>query len=227
MVIIGLFLFTYNICSRDILAPSVLCCIMYVISIMFAILNIQNWGIDYQVKTFVIMIVAVVSFIIPSLFFYLRSNWRIGYNDKQTNLEIIKIDNKILILCLIVDIVITIYYFKEVYRISLIGGNPFGIAGMFSYYRMYTANNSDAEGLSTLANQFLKLGRSFGFVSLFIFVYNTQISSNIKRDKMLIPFVILTAIQNIIGGGRGYILWLINFIYYKYEKEPVEKAYIT
>ena len=64
-------------------------------------------------------------------------------------LEIIEFDKGILIGCLIVDILISIYYFREVYRISLIGGNPLGIAGMFSYYRMYTANNADAEGLST------------------------------------------------------------------------------
>lgn len=28
---------------------------------------------------------------------------------------------------------------------------------------------------------------------------------------MLIPFVILAALQNVIGGGRGYILWLVCF----------------
>ena len=57
----------------------------------------------------------------------------------------------------------------------------------------------------------LKLGRSFGFVALFIFMYNNQIDKNIKRDKLLIPFIILAALQNIIGGGRGYILWLVCF----------------
>lgn len=203
-----LFLTAYIINKQDLLAPSVLCCMMYVVCIMFAILNIKNWGIDYSEKTFLIMAIAMISFIIPSIFFNIKND---NANDKYyNNIEVLTVDNKILTVCLVVDIIISIYYFKEVYRISLIGGNNMGYAGMFTYYRIYTATNADAEGMSTLANQFLKLGRSFGFVSVFIWMYNTQISPNLKRDKLLIPFVILTALQNVIGGGRGYILWLVS-----------------
>ena len=211
IVTIILFLSTYYICNRDILAPSVLCCIMYIISIMFAVLNIKNWGIDYQTKTFGIMVTAIIAFIIPSLLFYIRPSMAKSKRNDNTSLTAIVCDNKILIICLIIDILITAYYFKEVNRISILGGNNMGVAGMFSYYRFYTANNADAETLSTLANQMLKLGRSFGFVALFIFMYNNQIDKNMKRDKLLIPFIILAALQNIIGGGRGYILWLVCF----------------
>lgn len=52
IVTIILFLSTYYICNRDILAPSVLCCIMYIISIMFAVLNIKNWGNRLSNKNF-------------------------------------------------------------------------------------------------------------------------------------------------------------------------------
>ena len=203
-----IFMLAYLINKRDLLAPSVLCSMIYVICIMFTVLNQKAWGIEYSDKAFCVMIIMILSFVLPSFFFNIGRNR--GRMNSDYELEIIRFDKGIIIVCLVVDILISIYYFKEVYRISIIGGNPFGIAGMFSYYRMYTANNIDAEGLSTLANQFLKLGRSFGFTALFILMYNNQINRNIKRDYWLIPFVVLTAIQNIIGGGRGYILWLIS-----------------
>ncbi len=203
-----IFMLAYLINKRDLLAPSVLCSMIYVICIMFTVLNQKSWGIEYSDKAFCVMIIMILSFVLPSVFFNIKNN-KVGIQSDY-ELEIIEFDKGILIGCLIVDILISIYYFREVYRISLIGGNPLGIAGMFSYYRMYTANNADAEGLSTLANQFLKLGRSFGFTALFILMYNNQIDRNIKRDYWLIPFVVLTALQNIIGGGRGYILWLVS-----------------
>ena len=164
-----IFILAYLINKRDLLAPSVLCSMIYVICIMFTVLNQKAWGIEYSDKAFCVMIIMILSFVLPSLFFNIGRNR--GRMNSDYELEIIRFDKGIIIVCLIVDILISIYYFKEVYRISIIGGNPFGVAGMFSYYRMYTANNIDAEGLSTLANQFLKLGRSFGFTALFILMY--------------------------------------------------------
>ena len=107
IVTIILFLSTYYICNRDILAPSVLCCIMYIISIMFAVLNIKNWGIDYQTKTFGIMVTAIIAFIIPSLLFYIRPSMAKSKRNDNTSLTAIVCDNKILIICLIIDILIT------------------------------------------------------------------------------------------------------------------------
>lgn len=206
--IIVLFFITYIVCNKDILAPSVLACIMYIVCTMFAIINIKSWNIVYQTKTCIIMIVGIISFVIPS-FLYCKRIKKNG-NDFKEPLKIIKADKKVLYFLIILDVVITLFYIKEVYRISIIGGNNLGIFGMAYYYRIYTAMNSEAETLSTLMNQFLKVGRALGFVSIFIFSYNTVIDKNFKRDKIYLIFVILTALQNLIGGGRGYILWLIS-----------------
>ncbi len=203
---IFLLIITYMLCNRDILAPSVLAMIMYIISISFAIINIKAWGIDYSFKTFVVMAVGLIGFVIPCLFFCERKRV-----NTAINLNPINVDKNIMIFLLLIDIVITIFYVKEVYEISIIGGNNLGFFGMAYYYRTYTAVNSDAESLSTLMNQMLKIARAMGFTSIFVLAYNSQFKiKNQKVNKYLIIIVLLTAIQNLIGGGRGYILWLIG-----------------
>lgn len=211
LFVIMLFFLSYIICNRDILAPAVLTCIMYIISIMFAMINIKAWNIEYQTKTCIIMIIGIISFIIPSILYYKKSNtlnYKENLEDKP--LKVITTDNKIIYILLVLDVIITIFYIIDVYKISLIAGNNLGILGMSYYYRTYTAMNSDVETLSTIMNQFLKIGRSLGFVAIFIFSYNTIIDKDFKKHKIYLCFVVLTALQNLIGGGRGYILWLIG-----------------
>ena len=169
-LVIFLFFVAYIISKKDLLAPSILTCIMFIICIMFAMINIKAWNIHYQLKTFLIMLAGIISFIIPSIFF--RDKIDNDYNADETPLKPLIPDKKILIICLLMDIIITVFYIRDVYKISLLGGNNMGIAGMSYYYRIYTAMNSDAETLSTLMNQFLKFGRALGFVSIFIYAYN-------------------------------------------------------
>lgn len=208
LILIFLLIISYNLCGKDILAPSVLTCAVFIISVLFAIININYWGINYSFKTFIIMLVGILSFVIPGYFFYKKNN-KIENSTKEFFLKkhIIKPDKKIVFLLLVIDILTTFFYIKEVYRISIIGGNDMGLFGMASYYRYYVAGSNEAEKLSVLMNQFLKLSNALGFVSIFILSYNSQIERNFKRDRALIVFVFIALIQNILGGGRGYMLW--------------------
>ena len=209
VLLVFLLIISYNLCNKDILAPSVLTCGVFIISISFALININYWGINYTSKTFIIMLVGILSFVIPGYFFNANSIKNSDKLKKFFNYDhIIKPDKKILFLLLIIDIVITIFYIKEVYRISIIGGNNIGYFGMASYYRSYTAMSSEAEQLSTFLNQLLKLSRALGFVSIFVIAYNSQIKKSFKRDMVLWIFILIAVLQNILGGGRGIMLWL-------------------
>ena len=110
-----IFMLAYLINKRDLLAPSVLCSMIYVICIMFTVLNQKSWGIEYSDKAFCVMIIMILSFVLPSVFFNIKNN-KVGIQSDY-ELEIIEFDKGILIGCLIVDILISIYYFREVYRI--------------------------------------------------------------------------------------------------------------
>lgn len=209
IVLIILVTISYNLCGKDILAPSVLGCAVYIVSIIFAIINIDYWGINYSFKTFIIMLVGILSFVIPGFFFYKKNTNNDQSFRKFFSKENIIIPNKtIIFIFLIIDLLITAVYIKEVYRISIIGGNNRGYLGMASYYRSYTAMSNESEQISTFLSQLLKVSRALGFVSIFIIFYNSQIKRSFNRDKILWLFVLLTIIQNIIGGGRGVMLWL-------------------
>ena len=204
-----LLFFSYNICGKDILSPSVLACAFYIVSFAFAIINIKYWGINYSFKTFIIMLIGILSFVAPGYFFYNKNKENDNGTKEYFSKEyIIKPDKKIIYFFLITDIIITFFYIKEVYRISIIAGNDMGFFGMPSYYRGYTAMNYDAEQISTFLNQLLKISKVLGFVSIFILSYNSQIEMDLKRDRLLLIFVLITIIHNIFGGGRGIMLWL-------------------
>lgn len=209
ITLIILLVISYFLCGKDILAPSVLTCAVYIISILFAIINIEYWGINYSPKTFIIMLIGILCFVIPGIMLYKKNNNNEVLFGKFFSEEyLIKPDKKIVFFLLIIDLIITFFYIKEVYRISIIGGNNIGYLGMASYYRSYTAMSNESEQISTLLSQFLKISRALGFVSIFILSYNSQIKKCFKRDIVLWIFVLITIIQNILGGGRGVMLWL-------------------
>lgn len=204
---------TYLLSNKDLLSPAVLMCIMFIVCIGFAIINIKNWNIHYQVKTFVIMLGGIASFVVASFPFYYLDGKKRSSSVKpftQEKIKAIKVDKKIVTLFTLLDLFIVFIYAKEVMRISVIGGNRLGLRGASFYYRNYTAMNSDAETVSTTLNQFLKLSRAFGYVSIFILAYNSQSEIGLKGSLCLIPMVLLGIIQNLIGGGRGLMLWYLS-----------------
>lgn len=210
--------FSYIFFNKDIASPSVIICSMFIICVSFAVYNVDNWKIDYQFKTCMILVLGVLSFLITglivnSIFIVNRRNNVKTYNNNKffdNELKLYYVDKKIIFIFLVIDIVTTFFYFKEVYRISLVAGNDFGYLGMMSYYRGYVAYDSSAEGMSTLLTQFIKLCTAFGFVSIYILVYNSIVKRDFKRDGYLIIFVLLSMMQTVLGGGRGTILWLFS-----------------
>ena len=154
------------------------------------------------------MLIGVLSFVIPGYFFYNKNNKNVSKTKDILNERLIEPDKKIMYFLSIVNIIITFVYIKEVYRISVIGGNDMGFLGMASYYRNYTAMDFESEQISTFLSQLLKISKALGFVSMFIISYNSQIKRSFKRDKILWIFVLIAIIQNIFGGGRGIMIWL-------------------
>ena len=69
-----IFMLAYLINKRDLLAPSVLCSMIYVICVMFTVLNQKSWGIEYSDKAFCVMIIMILSFVLPSVFFNIKNN---------------------------------------------------------------------------------------------------------------------------------------------------------
>lgn len=216
-----LLMFSYIVFDRDILSPSVVMCAMYMICICLAISNIDTWDIEYHFNTYIIVTLGMLSFIIAGLFITYTKKVNVSLSDSRSNVttylsklnynsHVIIVDKFVIIIFLLVEIITTIIYFPEIYRISIIGGNTLGYSGMMTYYRNYTSYNVDVENISVILSQFIKLCRGIGFVSLFIFVNNTIVNKNIKRDLYLVILTLLTIIQMLLSGGRGGVLWMVS-----------------
>lgn len=207
-IVILLFIATFFMSKGDLLSPAVLFCMIFLICISFALINIKAWNIDYHPETFGIMMAGIGSFVLVSIPFYIiEANTDVGRAPIKREYHAIIPDKKIIWLFVIADVVITIIYMREVTRISMLGGNNMGLAGASFYYRNYTSMNSDAENVSTLLNQFLKLSRALGFVSIFLLAYNSQSLEKNRGCYSLSILVTFSMIQSLIGGGRGLLLW--------------------
>lgn len=209
-----LFIATFFMSKGDLLSPAVLLCMVFLICMGFALVNVEAWNIDYHFKTFGIMLAGIGSFVLASIPFYaVELNADVGAHSVNREYHAIRPNNMIVWLFIIVDIAITIIYIREVMRISVLGGNSMGLAGASFYYRNYTSMNSDAESVSTLLNQFLKLSRALGFVSIFLLAYNSRSVEKNKGCHSLLLLVVFGVLQSLIGGGRGLLLWYVGMAF--------------
>ena len=208
---------SYIINRGDIMAPSILLCLGYIISVLSAIYNIDNWNIKLHLNTYCVIILGILAFAFTEWIVKLADmkNKNITKLSLTKNKEI-QIKTYKIILVIIFDIVILLLYFKEVYRISLLGGNTGGIANMMTAYRNITSYSTtliEGQGLNGIVSFLTKGVYVSAYVFLFVFINNViyakqKISKNIKY---LIP-IILYIIQTFLSGARIYFMYIATAI---------------
>lgn len=211
VLITGLALYVY---TKELLFPPVLVCVIYLICIFFCIINIDNWNITFHWNTFILIYVGIITFSITSLISYNIQKKATKKKNKvksNVNLNIKKIclSNFIFIPLFVVGVILSYLLFREVYRISILGGNTQGIFGMITYYRNYTAYNMNSEDISTFLEMFVQFYRALGFVSIFAIIFNL-----VNYKKMSYKYLVLlvfSIFNGIIMGGRALIIWQVTF----------------
>ena len=109
----------------DILAPSVVLCVMFIISTLFCSFNVVNWNIDYSINSVFILSIGLFFFcfteIIISIFCKEKKS-RSMYSEQCLH-ECIVIDNAKSILTIIFGVALLLWLYSETMRIARIGGN--------------------------------------------------------------------------------------------------------
>lgn len=117
-----LWLSAFVLSQKDILAPSVMMCNMFVISTGFALINIDNWEVDYHIETFFIISTGILVFLMGVFISHLIfqnvqmnvSPYKTGKNVNYNNGQI-QTWKLVIILCM--GIVSIIWYYFEIRRI--------------------------------------------------------------------------------------------------------------
>ena len=108
-----MFLLTYYLCGRDLLAPPIIMTGMFLIGSVFAVANAIEWQIDYSFKAYLIIVTGIIVFDIPFFVYYQFSLKR------QSELKICKeyiihIDKWKVILTISLDLLLLFLYYKSV-----------------------------------------------------------------------------------------------------------------
>lgn len=205
--IIILFIVSYFV-SRDVFHPMCLICLAFFLSVFCAILNIQNWEINLSIKTTMIILVGLISFIIPGIILYKKNN---NSNNKIENANIIKYSKFIILLLLSIQVIFLGLYILWMAKYLGGIGNLFNSNSMtqFRYDISFNQTISYPEYIS----QGIKYSKALIYIYSFIEIHNV-ILAKYKKSKYKISFfyiisLILFFIQTFISGGRSELILLM------------------
>ncbi|MDY5795752.1 MAG: O-antigen polymerase [Fusobacterium gastrosuis] len=207
--LVFLFIFSYCIFKKNLLNPSVVLCSVFMISTFFFMLNYKKWGIYINEKTILIIFLTIISFIAGNLLIYFNHNSKkykiLKKQDINTTITI-GIKKTILIdLLLLVGLK---FYIKNVYEISLLGGNTGGYENMLFYARQAKLNFYDINRVSINIFYFTK---AISYIYIYNFLnFTFQKGLKLKKIYLLSP-VIIYLVFLIFSTGRTELIYL--FIY--------------
>ena len=218
---LSLFFLSYLLSDRDILSPSTMMTIMFSISSLFAILNIRNWHIDYNVNAGLITLSGVFIFMLSEVLIknlIIRSQKRVVSKqiDSEPAIMGYPINHWKLYLLIITNTFIVIWYFLKIR--SLVGGGD--ISAMFQEYRRMGVNlleGRDVESVGGMIIHFLKIVEGSGYVASYILLNNiVSRYKNKLTNSLLLVLIILSVLPSTFGAGRTQIFKLLSAMLIEY-----------
>lgn len=204
---IFLIFLVFSLTQRDIFRPSILMIAVFVVSTFFAMLNVNNWNINYLPKTLCIMLLGFVTAIIADYFAYYI--YKDSHGEKQ-ELQVLSIDTWKVLLIILFEVVTIYLYYKEIKRLAIMGGYVDG-ANLLWHFRNVTSYEAEAS-INGFVSVLIKTTDAFGYIFTFALIQN-YLSKKVKLEKYIIYLVpiILFAIKVLIGSGRQELLRWVAF----------------
>lgn len=201
-------------CGRDLLAPSVVFCGMFIISTIFAALNVFAWNIDYSLDALLILTVGISSFVFAELSVcFLQKKSSVQYNNSSAILNSIHVQWFFIIICVVFNLAVSIWYYNEITRI--VGSSGYFEGSLLHSFRVVNTNlifaNDDSLKLNPLLNQCLKIVTANSYVFLYVFIRNFWTDKWREKNFYSFLLVAITAlIPAILTGGRGGVLQFLS-----------------
>ncbi len=201
---------SYYSLQCDFISPSVLMGLAYVLSITCSIYCAPIWHTKIGGETVLLLSLGYTIFFVVELFMKALSSGRcseVNYDE----FEYIRMQKGVYYLYLIIAVLVTYLYYKEVYRIAL-GHGYNGIGSMLTIYRKVASYGllSVDEDVNILVNQSYKIVCAGAYVFLYIFINNFLITR--KWTSLLwcrIPIYIYFVSSIFTAGRLQYIRFAI------------------
>lgn len=225
IVELQLLIVAFYLSGKDIMAPAVMFCTIFCISIGLALTMIDQWKIDYSPESVLLLGSGTFIFVIMNLIVYRFMKQRLRRNNEGEKRAIkgmkpIRVQGWVIVIILVVDAITYIWFSQEIFRIV-------GYKGMsaFAEYREARAHipNVSKAGLETtglILNQFVRFVKVSGYIFGFILINNVLAGDKKKRIIFLSLVVFMSQLLYLFSAARSgmikyasailieiYILW--------------------
>lgn len=211
IVLLLMCMLIYKLNGSNFFTPSVFMISTFIISSIACYVNADIWNVDFQFDTLLVICSGIFVFAIGDLIAYSRPVYiktRLSFQKlKEQDAEEIKIRPIILTMAIVLMAITLFFYFRYIYRISLVAGNPLGYVGMFKYARYAVVNTKYDVSPGMVLSHGLIISRCLGYLFLFIVMYNRILFKKIKITY-LIPCVLYMLQITISTARLDYISYL-------------------
>lgn len=207
-----MFIIAYQLNHKDILSPWVITIGMFLVSTGFAILNIEKWGFRLSSITVIVIITGVFAFgvgemLITAMF---EKHGELKTN-KIKNAERVEIPIWILSVITIGMILGLMVMVKQTYEMSLLAGNPGGLAKMLEYARKMYIQPGYTIGKASI--HISLLGKALSAIFLYFFMNNfCDKKARKKKDILYLVPVILYLGMAALGTGRTFMIEFLGMV---------------
>lgn len=187
--------------NGDILTPSFILCLSYLLSCVVCFLNLRVWGTAVSWQTSLSIMFCLLSFLFGDVVFRMFHPGTIRAQAWEN--QIIIISRWKILFVIIIDIVTILALYKIVVQS---GTASMGFQELLMNYREENTISSP------IVNFMVKIVRGFSYAFLFVYINNMFADRNkgkVRRNIIYLIPVLFWPIRSILNGGRNAILTMI------------------
>lgn len=219
-IMIGFIFLSYYVNNKDIAAPSMTIFVVFVISLLFNLINQSKWNVSFDSIFFLVIILGfsvtlagdMVGAVFGKKFVIHKKAKKIQLTDEK-QCYVIKVPLFINIVVIIFMSVVAVLYYKDMMRIASLYGD-LSLQSALQAVRNITysagSSNDIKFGTSTILSHATLISKAIGYVYIYIFLFNIVYSS--KKNKVMYTWIylvppIIYLIESVFSTSRSQILY--------------------
>lgn len=215
-----LFLLAFVLSKQDIMAPSVIMCVMFILSTTVAILAADQVKIKYGLESFLILFAGIFTFVAATALFQRWFQRGVTHTVKTIRLQqlqeqpfyVVHVQDWLIVVAIVIDALILAWYVREILRVA--GGFGGVVRSLFGS----TGATSWSDSLiNPVLSQLMKPVKALGYISGFILIQ--RILAGEKGAFQTAGFLILMVLSMVgafIAASRGEILQFLAALLAEY-----------
>lgn len=209
-------LISYIFTKKDILSLPSIFCGTFIISILFALPNLEKWNFNMGERTFGVVSLGILSFCVSFFiiyYFFVIKNKDLKYIKDFPTVDIAR---KKIYLFLIMQVITALLVYIEISKIAALYGMTDSLADKILAYRVNYVMEGDSEAKLPSYIEWL-YGLSYFGTYIIIYKIACDYYNKIKINKIYVLVIFMEIIISLLFGNRGFsinLLIYLSILYY-------------